>query len=153
MAFHHQTPLISTSTEYQLSKSQETFQIEPIQARGTTVIEKHSSDQPDTSTPTRRSSRVRRKRRVPTTTAPNNRLLDQNINLARRIRAHKQSAMTIKRHAHGPEAGVRTFRVVRIGENIRVGGVTRRRGDGLAVDEIDERYLVADGLAPVPGFF
>ena len=61
--------------------------------------------------------------------------------------------MTIKRHAHGPEAGAGTFGVIRVGEDVGVGGVTRRRGDGLAVDEMDERYLVADGLASVPVYF
>ena len=60
--------------------------------------------------------------------------------------------MTVKRQAHRPEAGARAFRIVRIGQDVGVGGITRRRGDGLAVDEVDEGYFVADGLAPVPVF-
>ena len=60
--------------------------------------------------------------------------------------------MTVKRHAHRAETGARALGVVRIGQDVGVGGVTRRRGDGLAVDEVDERYFVADGLAPIPVF-
>ena len=115
------------------------------------MIEKHFSIQAETSTTARRSN-YRIGRRVPTT-APNNRVLDQNVNLARRVRAHEKSAMTVKRHAHGPEAGVGTSGVVHVGEDVGVGGVARGRGDGLAVDEMDERYLVADGLAPVPVYY
>ena len=86
-------------------------------------------------------------RRLPTTS---HRVGDQNINLARSIRAHKQSTVTVKRHAHRPEAGARAFGVIRVGQDVGGGGSTRRRGDGLAVDEVDEGYFVADGLAPVP---
>ena len=60
--------------------------------------------------------------------------------------------MPIKRYAHGPEAGAGAFGGIRIGEDVGVGGGTRRRGDGFAVDKVDERYLVADGLAAVPVF-
>ena len=61
--------------------------------------------------------------------------------------------MTVKRHADGPEAGAGAFGGVRVGEDVGGGGSARRRGDGLAVDKVDERYLVADGLAAVPRIF
>ena len=100
-----------------------------------------------------RGCRLGRRVPTPTTTTHNNRVVgDQDINLPRRIRAHVQAALPVKRHAHGPEAGAGAFGGIRIGEDVRVGGVTRRRGDGFAVDEVDERYFVADGLAAVPVF-
>lgn len=60
--------------------------------------------------------------------------------------------MTVKRHTHRPEAVVRALGVVRVGEDVLVGAGARGRGDGLAVDKVDERYFVADGLRPVPVF-
>ena len=61
--------------------------------------------------------------------------------------------MTVKRHAHGPEAGAGALGIIGVGEDVGGGGVARGRGDGVAVNEVDEGYFVADGLAPVPVFF
>ena len=75
---------------------------------------------------------------------------DEHINLARSIRAHEQAPMPIERHADGPEAGVGTLGIVRVGEDVCVGGIARGWSDGGAVGEGDEGDFVADGLGSVP---
>ena len=110
----------------------------------------------------RKTSRARikrrirpRRRRIPptttTTTTNRSRIIgNHDINLPRQIRTHVQPTQPIEHHAHGPEAGVGTFGIVRVGEDVggRVGA--GGRSDGGAVGEVEAGDFVADGVGPVP---
>jgi hypothetical protein len=103
-------------------------------------------------TPTRRWARrrsiVRRLTHIRNTAAI---LLRNHVNLARRVAAHEQAALTIPRKAYRAEAGVGASGKVGVGYDVggARGAICGRSRRAVAV-ELDMAELVADGLLAIP---
>lgn len=78
----------------------------------------------------------------------------QHINLPRSITTDKQPPLPAPSQAHGPEAGARAPRQVRVAEDVGrdgVGAVGRRQGLARRAVEADGRDRVARRAGAVPG--